>query len=761
MNTQNDGHGDDPRVTAYVLDELDAQERQQFELEMMNDPQWKQALMEYRDAAKLIQEAVSSETAPVFSLDPDRRRKVNQAILRAESSRGWPSRLLLPGLSLATLMVLAGVGVMFLKDDATMNRVVPEMAFTPDAQHVAVAELKQLAQELAPVGKEEVAYSTSRTAALAVGATEAPVAEQPDVDRLGGLQQPHVAAAAVETSALPAERLRAEKPADSKKGSIQGHIAYGNKIPAPAAAPATVSAPRMRSVSGYAADASVLAGSGVVPSRYRSDNLMPSENEGYASVHENRFIRIVDAESATSTFSADVDTASYSNIRRFINQGQLPPVDAVRIEEMLNYFTYDYAQPRGKDPFAPDVLVASCPWQPQHRLARIGIRAASVDPEDRLPMNLVFLIDVSGSMNQPNKLPLLKRSLRLMVQNLAPEDRVAIVTYAGSAGLVLESTPASHRESILSALENLKAGGSTAGGEGIRLAYETARQHRIEGAMNRVILCTDGDFNVGETNDDALLKLIRQRRNEGIFLNIFGFGMGNLKDERLEKLSNEGDGSYGYIDSFQEARKVFVTELQGTLQTVAKDVKFQIEFNPSKVAAYRLIGYENRLLKREDFNDDTKDAGEVGAGHTVTALYEIVPVGVQGTTGSVDPHRYVETTPQQESWFKRLTSDRNDSELFFLKIRHKVPDADESQLMTLPVRDNNQSASKAGTDFEFAAAVAWFGQLLRESRHAGGDSEEAWQKVLELARRGVGKDLSGHRAELVRLIETAATLRKH
>jgi len=366
-------------------------------------------------------------------------------------------------------------------------------------------------------------------------------------------------------------------------------------------------------------------------------------------------------------------------------------------------------------------------------------------------MNLVFLIDVSGSMNSQNKLPLLKRAMKLMVKNLNEDDRVAIVTYAGSSGLVLESTPVKDRHQILSVLDRLQSGGSTAGAVGIQLAYQVARENLINNGQNRVILCTDGDFNVGVTDNEDLTELIRRGGKDGVFLNIFGFGMGNIKDDRLEQLSNDGNGTYGYIDSFQEAQKVFSEQLQGTLATVAKDVKFQLEFNPSQVAAYRLIGYENRMLAREDFNDDTKDAGEVGAGHAVTALYEMVPVGVEGTIGTVDEHHYIENPTSEVQNLK------SSDELFFLKIRYKDPDASSSQLMTFPVKDNDRSYTKAGGDFRFASAVVQAGQLLRVSKYAG---EADWGNVLKLARSGRGEDPHGYRAEFIRLCEVARDLQE-
>jgi Ca-activated chloride channel homolog len=470
----------------------------------------------------------------------------------------------------------------------------------------------------------------------------------------------------------------------------------------------------------------------------------PANTESYNYILENGF-RLATAE-PLSTFSIDVDRASYSNIRRFIRQGQMPPKDAVRIEEMTNYFPYAYTPPSSSRPFSITTEVTAAPWQPQHRLVRIGLQAKRIDLERMPPNNLVFLVDVSGSMMQPNKLPLLKQSLALLVNELRPIDRVAMVVYAGRAGLVLEATPGTQKARILEALESLEAGGSTAGGAGLRLAYKVALENRIENGNNRVILATDGDFNVGVSSDAEMIRLVEEHRSQGTFMTVLGFGMGNLKDSKLEQIADHGNGNFAYIDDLMEARKTLVSELGGTLLTVAKDVKIQVEFNPARVRAYRLLGYENRLLQNEDFEDDKKDAGEIGAGHSVTALYEVVPVGVTGTVetngGSL---RY------QEPRIAKTAASRN--ELLYVNVRYKQPNANKSELLQHAVRDG---VVKPSVDTRFAASVAAFGMLLRESAHRG---VADYDLVLELANNGLGEDVGGYRREFVRLVEQARALR--
>ena len=459
--------------------------------------------------------------------------------------------------------------------------------------------------------------------------------------------------------------------------------------------------------------------------------------EAYDRIEDNRFLSV--ETSPLSTFSIDVDRAAYGNVRRFITRGQRPPKDAVRIEEMINYFTYDAPRPSRGHPFAIATEVMDAPWREGHKLVRIGLHAPDIDARELPPSNLVFLIDVSGSMQPANKLPLVKQSFRMLVQQLRPRDRVAIVVYAGAAGVVLPSTSGSHKERILSAIDRLEAGGSTAGGQGLRLAYRIAREHHIDGGNNRVILATDGDFNVGVSSDAEMVRLVEQHREQGTFLTVLGYGMGNYKDSKLEKISNAGNGNYAYVDDLLEAKKVLVAEFGGTLFTVAKDVKLQVEFNPARVAAYRLIGYENRLLRDEDFDDDTKDAGEMGAGHSVTALYEVVPVGVRSDVVTGGDLRYQRTQVRRDA--------ARSPELLYVKIRYKEPDGLESRLFDHAVLDRG---SRPSHDFRFAASVAAFGMILRDSEHRGTATID---DVLALAERSLGEDEEGYRAEFVRMVK--------
>jgi Ca-activated chloride channel family protein len=470
----------------------------------------------------------------------------------------------------------------------------------------------------------------------------------------------------------------------------------------------------------------------------------PFNTEAYDHIEENKFRR-VDAD-PLSTFSIDVDTASYANVRRFLTDGSLPPAGAVRIEELVNYFRFDYPQPSGREPFSITSELTACPWNPTHRLALIGLQGRALEERDPAPRNLVFLIDVSGSMQPPDKLPLVRTAMRMLADVLTERDRVAIVVYAGSSGLVLPSTSGDQKERIHESLARLEAGGSTNGAGGIKLAYEVARQNFIRGGVNRVVLATDGDFNVGVTSQSELVQLIEHERESGIFLSVLGVGTGNLKDSTMEKLADKGNGNYSYLDSLHEARKVLVREAGGTLETIAKDVKIQVEFNPREVAAYRLIGYENRLLNHEDFNDDKKDAGEIGAGHSVTALYEIVPVGVKVNAADVDPLKY-----QRES---RETRAAASGELLTVKVRYKAPDGNTSQLLSR-VLSNRPSQMTANVGF--ASAVAEFGMLLRESPARG---QASFQSASARARKFLGDDEEGYRGEFVRLVDRAATLRR-
>ncbi len=479
----------------------------------------------------------------------------------------------------------------------------------------------------------------------------------------------------------------------------------------------------------------------IVSSAPMSEQKRSKVNEKYAEIDENPFLETKNAP--LSTFSIDVDTASYSNVRRYINDGSLPPKDAVRIEELVNYFEYDYPQPNGNEPFSVTNEIASCPWNKKHKLVSIGLQGKKVAAENTPPSNIVFLLDVSGSMNQPDKLPLLKNGLRVLVNQLKPNDKVAIVVYAGHSGLVLPST--NDKNKILQALNNLEAGGSTNGGQGIQLAYNVAEDNFISNGNNRVILATDGDFNVGMTGDNALVQLIEQKRESNIFLSVLGFGTGNLNDKMMEKLADKGNGNYSYIDSNEEARKVLGQQFSGTIYTIAKDVKIQVEFNPAKVAGYRLLGYENRLLAAKDFNDDRKDAGEIGAGLSVTALYEVVPAGTAIQNDGIEL-KY--SQPQQpETNFS--------NEIMTTKLRYKLPKEDESKLLTIGLIDRGTSIENASDNLKFATSVVEFGLLLRNSRFKGNSS---YQNVLSLANSSVGNDLKGYRSDFTQLVNQAKSL---
>jgi len=485
----------------------------------------------------------------------------------------------------------------------------------------------------------------------------------------------------------------------------------------------------------------VQAGRGVPGDTSRFDR------EGYRLIEENDFMAV--AANPLSTFGIDVDAASYSNVRRFLRERRLPPRDAVRIEELVNYFDYDYPDPTGEHPFSITTEISAAPWNPAHRLVHVGLQGKRVSRRDLPPGNLVFLVDVSGSMQQPDKLPLVKESLRMLVRELRPEDRVSLVVYAGAAGVVLPPTPGSRKDVIDRAIDRLEAGGSTAGGAGIVLAYRTAREAFIQGGNNRVILATDGDFNVGASSDAALVQLIEREREAGVFLTVLGFGRGNYQDAKMEQLADRGNGNYAYVDDRAEARKVLVREMGGTLLTIAKDMKVQIEFNPARVKAYRLIGYENRVLAAEDFADDSRDAGELGAGHSVTALYEIIPADSDEPVRGAGTLRYQETRP-------RGTADG--AELMLVKLRYKEPDGTESRLIEAPVLDRGVELARTSDDFRFAAAVAQWGMLLRDSKFKGNAS---WPDVLRLAQGSLADDGGGYRSEFVRLVTESQDLAIH
>jgi len=466
--------------------------------------------------------------------------------------------------------------------------------------------------------------------------------------------------------------------------------------------------------------------------------------EDYDHITENGFHKV--ADDPLSTFSIDVDAASYSNVRRFLNEGQLPPAGAVRTEELINYFKYNYPQPTDKHPFSITTEISTCPWNKDHKLVMIGLQGKNIPVENLPASNLVFLIDVSGSMMYENKLPLVKSSLKMLIDQLREKDNISIVVYAGNAGLVLPATSGSDKVKIKTAIDALEAGGSTAGGAGIKLAYKIANDNFLKNGNNRVILCTDGDFNVGASSDDEMVRLIEKERESGVYLTVLGYGMGNYKDNKMQQLADKGNGNHAYIDGISEAKKVLVNEFGGTLFTIAKDVKLQVEFNPAVVAGYRLVGYENRMLKKEDFNDDKKDAGELGSGHTVTALYEVIPAGVKSPfLKDVDPLKYQNNNDKTNP----------SKELLTVKFRYKTPGSDNSELIVHPVEDSSVAFNTTSNNLRFAAAVAGFGMLLRESKFKGSTS---YKNIIQMAGEAIGADTEGYRKEFVMLVKKAASL---
>lgn len=669
---------DDPRLTAYALDEMEPAERAEFEKLLQSDAGARQTVEEIRATAAVVAGALASEPLPVTVATQQAAvipggdlRKLDGGGLKASWLIRFPRfYYMISGLAAACFAVF------FLYWQANQPEVEAKRYVEMDLQKMAAAQAdaieRKTVADAEPRAKEHEASVAMPSPATA------------------------------RTFALPRERTSLRQDEDFNTE------AYG----------------------------------------YRQDN-------GYLRV----------ADQPLSTFSVDVDTASYANVRRFLTQGRRPPADAVRIEELVNYFPYHYAPPAGAAPFAAHLEVASAPWAPEHRLVRIGLKGREVSDASRPAANLVFLIDVSGSMQEANKLPLVKRSLRLLVDKLRADDRVAIAVYAGASGLALPSTPASRKEEILAAIDHLEAGGPTNGAMGIQLAYDIAKANFIAGGVNRVILATDGDFNVGATSQGELVRLIGEKAKSGVFLSVLGFGMGNYKDDTLEQLADKGNGSYAYIDSLAEARKTLIEQAGGTLVTIAKDVKIQVEFNPAQVQAYRLIGYENRLLAREDFNNDKVDAGEIGAGHTVTALYEVVPVGAlpPGDTPALDALRY-QSAPNgaaaspSKAGGEVAAAPALAGELLTVAIRYKEPAGDTSKRLVFPLRDTGARFEDASQDFKFAAAVAAFGMALRDSPHKG---RLTLADISAWGRAGLGADAGGYRGEFLGLVERAGALLPH
>ena len=695
----------DPGLTAYVLGELEDTERADLETAVENDPNLRNAIEEIREMTELMRAGLAAE--PTSQLSEEQHRHIEQtAKPRRMNPAIWTS--------IAALLLMA-MGF------AMKNQVFESVKLTAEEPSSSRGDSRSKPKAraiLVPPPERPVSHVLTVTESEAVFAGDA---TEPYLENVSDDNSHIKSSASPVTEADPSDRIAEGKEKFVRAVGLARF--YNKKKPMPDLDPSAV----VEDQSHVLAD-------------------QPSNTEDYDLVVEAGFTAVTDDPLAT--FSIDVDTASYANTRRYINQGSLPPIDAVRIEELINYFDYADPEPVDGRPFAVNVELADAPWASDHRLMRVGIKAHSFDDENRPACNLVFLVDVSGSMKSPNKLPLLVKSLGLLAENLGAKDRVTILVYAGASGIVLPATRGDNVHAINGALRELLASGSTNGAAGIRLAYAEAKRSFIKGGVNRVVLATDGDFNVGIADRGSLLRLIEEEAKSDVYLTVLGFGMGNLKDGTLEQLAARGNGNYAYIDSLEEAQKVLVEEAGGTLVSVAKDVKIQVEFNPQEVASYRLIGYENRKLAHKDFNDDSKDAGDVGAGHSLTVLYELVPprVDVASKTG-VDRLKYQHAVePNDRS---------GDGELLTIKLRYKEVDEAVSKLIEIPVRDIGNSLADASDDLRFAAAVAAFGMRLRKSEYI---ADYPLEGILELAQESTGFDPNGYRSGFLDLVEKARKL---
>ncbi|MDY0169561.1 MAG: von Willebrand factor type A domain-containing protein [Thermoguttaceae bacterium] len=707
-------NADDPKYTAYVLNELSEQQRAEVREEIRQNPEVRKLVKEIHAIAGQLQHALRDEPAP--KLDSARRKAILDQSRQppAAGSRRF-SRWVLVSVSMAVALHLVVATVLWHRSARE-----PDWVFgCPDLW-------EQETDVQVPPAEDDADYVVALNEDVDMDASQMSIDVALD-STLGYVPTPS-GPSAPPTALLSEFRVGATRSSDmlSQLGGAEGGV-YGA---------------RSSTVRRATADSQIQP-HGESPDSPAQPFLSPSLDD-FPELRDNKFLRV--ADHPLSTFSIDVDTASYAVVRQFLGQGRIPPKDAVRVEELINYFPYDLDPPEGSIPFAAHLDMTSAPWNPDHRLVRIALKGRTVAHEVRPPLNLVFLIDVSGSMSPPNRLPLVVRSMQALAKQLDARDHVAIVVYAGSSGLVLPPTRGDNTQVILDALDRLRAGGSTAGGAGIQLAYQTAQEHFDPEAMNRVILCTDGDFNVGITQRGDLERLIEEKAKSRVFLTVLGFGMGNYKDSTLELLSNKGNGNYAYIDDFNEARKVLVDQMLGTLVTIAKDVKIQVEFNPAHVAGYRLVGYENRMLRKEDFHDDRVDAGDIGAGHTVTAFYELIPAGRPVSDApAVDELRYQAAKPDPAA--------AHSAELLTVKLRYKEPDGDVSSRLDFPLgADAAAPLDETPPDFRFAAAVAAFGQLLRENEHVRGFT---YDDVLALATPAVGEDPFGYRAEFLRLVRNA------
>ncbi|MCO4794353.1 MAG: von Willebrand factor type A domain-containing protein [Bacteriovoracaceae bacterium] len=682
----------DPRLTAYALGELDPLETKEFEMELKNDPNAQKEVDDIKNSAILLKEGLESEDKA--SLGVDRVEEIHANTTQKKSIFDiLKSKFVLAGLPALAASILIVLNISK-NENAMLSSKVASSDSEPMVNRPQVAEQKAVKKNRKAKMKKEFSNKLD----LSVAGS-------------GGIGN--------QLSAKSAPSRSGKKMVMSEAEEI--------------VMPSTVAVPQFGR-EGFIAPPS--------PEPHKKNT------EDYDKVENSDWVKV--SAEPLSTFSIDVDTASYSNMRRFLNNGNLPPLDSVRIEEFINYFDYDYEGPSGKLPFAVNFEQSKSPWNPKYKLVKIGLKGKEIAAKERPNSNLVFLLDVSGSMNDPNKLPLLKNAMKLLTRKLNSKDRVSIVVYAGASGMVLPSTSGSNKAKILQALTKLNAGGSTNGGQGIELAYKVAKENYIDGGVNRVILATDGDFNVGNSSRGGLIRLIEEKAKSNIFLTVLGLGMGNYKDGMLEKLADKGNGNYAYLDTLNEAKKVLIHDMNSTLITIAKDVKIQVEFNPNKVSAYRLIGYENRKLAAKDFNDDKKDAGEIGAGHTVTAFYEIVPAGVKIDGASVDALKYQKSA--------KKASSSNSKELMTVKLRYKEPTGSVSTKLEFPLKDETKEFSSASKDFKFATSVATFGMILRKDMRVG---EMSIQKVIDTAKDNKGEDPYGYRQEFIENVELARELYKN
>lgn len=773
---------DDPKLTAYALGELDGAERAEFEARLRSDRNAQAAVEEIRATIAQLETALQSEEfAAATAVDAEAKQPEGRYSSRKGKLLTFPNLYyLVGGLAAACFAVLLALREPPAPPQQVQKQYttvplpvrasqVEETEIVADANGVPALTGENLAKAPAPISTPFIAPAREASPATGLIAQSKQLAERPNAPLMPGLSAPLPDVFPQDYSAANPITLGESPRGERAKRSIANQISRQSRVAA-ANATFSVGAPleaeneqpivlspftvESSFAQGYAAT-STLGGTRL--GRHRK----AANTESYAYRPESDFLSARDHP--LSTFSADVDTASYANVRRYLRSGQRPPVDAVRIEELINYFPYAYAAPKSTDavrskeapPFAATMEAAEAPWAKGHRLVRIGLKAREVATAERGAANLVFLLDVSGSMSEPNKLPLVKESMKLLLGRLRPDDRVAIVVYAGASGLALPSTEVAQKSEIAEAIEELRAEGSTNGSRGIELAYDIAKANFVTGGINRVILCTDGDFNVGVTSEGGLTRLIEEKAKSGVFLTVLGFGMGNLKDATMQQLANRGNGTYGYIDTRLEAEKLLVQQVSGTLVTVAKDVKLQVEFNPAQVASYRLIGYEKRALKTEDFANDRVDAGDIGAGHAVTALYEIIPVGAADAKTGETPEPELKYVGFSGVSMARVPRPEWANELLTLRVRYKEPAAILSRKLEFALTDNGAVFADASPDFKFTAAVAAFGMLLRGSIHQG---NATFASVADWAEAGAATDAGGYRAEFIGLVKQAETL---